>query len=77
MSKLTADLLNKFAKCCQANEKYQPQNNPAKVFLLQLAQRNFSQVGTDKGDQQQSRRDECRNRLPRLQQIRPRQKLQA
>jgi hypothetical protein len=28
-------------------------------FLLQLAQRNFSQVGTDKGDQQQPRRDEC------------------
>jgi len=59
MSKLTADLLNKFAKCCQANEKYQPQNYPAKVFLLQLAQRNFSQVGTDKGDQQQPRKDEC------------------
>jgi len=63
MSKLTADLLNKFAKCCQANEKYQPQNNPAKVFLLQLAQRNFSQVGTDKGDQQQPRRDECPQRF--------------
>ena len=59
MNKLTADLLNKFAKCCQANEKYQHQNNPAKVFFLQLAQRNFSQVGPDKGDQQQPRRDEC------------------
>ncbi len=43
-------------------------------FLLQLAQRNFSQVGTDKGGPEEMN---VRNRLPRLQQIRPRQKLQA
>jgi len=62
MNKLTADLLNKFAKCCQANEKYQHQNNPAKVFFLQLAQHNLSRVGADKGEQQ-PRRDECTQRF--------------
>jgi hypothetical protein len=39
--------------------------------LLPLAQRNFSQVGTDKSDQQQPEEMNVRNRLPSLQKIRP------